>query len=110
MSRLWRLGDLSGVSRDGTATAVTTRTCTICHQAKPLDEFYHHADGRNIMGVCKACHNARTMANNRRRQLADPEAYRAKRLEYQRAYMARHREAVRARERARRAKQRDRLA
>ena len=71
-----------------------TRTCTICHTEKSLDDFYRHSNGTSYLTTCKVCHNARTMQYERRRKAADPMAYRDARRAVGQRYRARHRAAL----------------
>lgn len=57
------------------------KTCRVCAESKPLDEFYTHprmADGH--LGQCKTCH----IAFKKARDVADPEASARKRAKWSR--------------------------
>lgn len=45
------------------------KTCSVCGQDKPLDQFYFRKDRGRHMAECKACSNQRTDANAARRRL-----------------------------------------
>jgi len=67
------------------------KTCRICGQVKPLDDFYrlaHTKDGRN--SYCKPCHNAQSLRNSRKR---------GDQAERSRRWRARHADRDRTKER-----------
>ena len=78
----------------------TTKTCTKCGKAKPLDEYYQSKDGKfGRTSDCKECIRARKRAyyaEHREEKAAYNRAYNAEHREekaaYQRAYDAEHRE------------------
>jgi hypothetical protein len=54
------------------ASAVITKTCSICDEIKPVDEFSPHPNGRHgVQGYCKEC-----QARNRREKYASDPVYR----------------------------------
>lgn len=61
------------------------KTCTKCHQSKPLDEFYEikasktarTSDGR--FAECKQCNRARALAHLKASRARDPEGHARKR-------------------------------
>ena len=66
------------------------KTCILCKQAKPFNEYYKHqqmSDGH--LGRCKSCHKSEIQKNYERRML-DPE-WREKELDRQREKAKRHR-------------------
>ena len=86
----------------------TTKTCTKCGKAKPLDEYYQSKDGKfGRTSACKECIRARKRAyyaEHREEKAAYNRAYNAEHREeqvaYSRAYRAEHREEKAAYQRA----------